>query len=481
MKKKSAILAAIVLAVPAGLIGYSMLPSNAATAPTAGTTYQLIVKKSGKCIDVPSASKDNSVLLQQWGCTANSTWQQFKLVAAGSNFLLQNVNSGKCIDVPSASATSGQRLQQYTCVSSQTNQQWRVAASGTDTFQIINAGNGLCISDEGASTANGAAIIQETCSANSNKQWSFTPVSGGGSDRTWPSTPDGFASTGGGTTGGAAGTTVTVTNLADLTKYVTATEPYVIKVGGPITITPKGTELKVKSNKTIVGVGTKGEIVGGGFFLGTGVKNVIIRNLTIRDTQMTDDDPDDKTYDYDGIQMDTADHIWIDHNRITRMNDGMIDSRKDTTYLTVSWNVLETGNKAFGIGWTENVTARMTIHHNWIKGTNQRNPSTDNVAYAHLYNNHLQNITSYGNLSRGGTKMVLENSYFDNVANPYYNDTSAAQLKQSGSIVKNSSGKQQTNGSAFDPRSFYSYTLDAAADVPALLAKYAGPQANIGN
>jgi pectate lyase len=481
MKKKRILLATTVLAVASGFIGYSVLPSNAATAPTAGTAYQLIVKKSGKCVDVPSASTANSALLQQWGCTANSTWQQFKLVASGGNFLIQNVNSGKCIDVPSASTASGAQLQQYTCVGSQTNQQWRLAASGTDTFQIINVGNGLCISDQGASTANGAAIIQETCTANSNKQWAFTPVAAG-SDRTWASTPDGFASTGGGTTGGAAGTTVTVSTLADLTKYVTATEPYVIKVAKAITITPKGTELKVQSNKTIVGVGTSGEIVGGGFFLGTGVKNVIIRNLTIRDTQMTEDDPDDKTYDYDGIQMDTADHIWIDHNKITRMNDGMIDSRKDTTYLTVSWNVLDTGNKAFGIGWTDNVTSRMTIHHNWIKNTNQRNPSTDNVLYAHLYNNYLQNITSYGNLSRGGTKMVLENSYFDNVANPYnVDDLTKGQLKQSGSIVKNSSGKQVTNGSAFTPSSFYAYTLDAAADVPALLAKYAGPQANIGN
>jgi pectin methylesterase-like acyl-CoA thioesterase len=168
---------AAALVVPAGLIGYSVLPSSAATAPTAGTVYQLIVKKSGKCIDVPSASAANSALLQQWGCTANSTWQQFKLVASGGDFLIQNVNSGKCIDVPSASATSGVQLQQYTCVGSQTNQQWRVAASGTDTFQIINVGNGLCISDQGASTANGAAIIQETCTANSNKQWAFTAVS----------------------------------------------------------------------------------------------------------------------------------------------------------------------------------------------------------------------------------------------------------------------------------------------------------------
>ena len=104
-----------------------------------------------------------------------------------------------------------------------------------------------------------------------------------------------------------------------------------IRVNGAITITPKGTEITVQSNKTIVGVGTSGQIVGGGFFLGTGVRNVIIRNLTIRDTLMADDDPDDKVYDYDGIQMDTADHIWIDHNLITRMNDGLIDSRKDTT------------------------------------------------------------------------------------------------------------------------------------------------------
>ncbi|MBO3739779.1 RICIN domain-containing protein [Actinoplanes sp. NEAU-H7] len=349
-----------------------------------------------------------------------------------------------------------------------------------NTYTLAVKKSGMCVDVPGASTASGASIIQETCTANSNKQFAVTPVTGSSTGRTWASTPDGFASTGGGTTGGAAGATVTVTNLADLTRYVTATEPYVIKVANAITITPKGTELKVESNKTIVGAGTKGEIVGGGFFLGTGVRNVIIRNLTIRDTQMTEDDPDDKTYDYDGIQMDTADHVWIDHNRITRMNDGMIDSRKDTSYLTVSWNILDTGNKAFGIGWTENVTSRMTIHHNWIRNTVQRNPSTDNVAYAHLYNNHMQNITSYGNLSRGATKMVLENSYFDNVVNPYYNDTSAAQLKQSGSIVKNSSGRQQTNGSAFDPKSFYPYTLDAAADVPALPAKYAGPQADIG-
>nr|WP_225224419.1 pectinesterase family protein [Cellulomonas sp. JH27-2] len=76
--------------------------------------------------------------------------------------------------------------------------------------------------------------------------------------------------------------------------------------------------------------------------------------------------------------------------------------------------------------------------------------------------------------------MVLENSYFDHINNPYAIESTAAQLRQSGSIVVSSTGDQTTNGSAFTPSSFYSYTLDKAADVPALLAKYTGPQANIG-
>jgi pectate lyase len=474
-KRLLSALASFAVTVPTVLVGYAVWPSQAAAIPAAGT-YTLTAATSGKCIDVPAASTADGALLQQWGCTANSNWQQFRLSPVGTNYQLVNVNSGKCIDVPDWSTTSGTQLQQYTCVSSQNNQLWKLAASGTGTFQIINVNSGLCVSDKDASTANGSAVIQETCTANSNKQWAFTTTAAG---RTWANTADGFASTGGGTTGGASGTTVTVSTLADLQRYVTAAEPYVIRVSGAITVTPKGTELKVQSNKTIVGVGTGGQIVGGGFFLGTGVRNVIIRNLTIRDTQMADDDPDDKVYDYDGVQLDTADHVWIDHNTITRMNDGLIDSRKDTSYLTVSWNVLSSNNKAFGIGWTDNVTARMTIHHNWIHDTNQRNPSTDNVALAHLYNNYLQNVASYGNYARGATKMVLENSYFENVKDPYYPD-STAQLRQSGSIVVNCTGKQQTLGSAFTPSGYYAYTLDPAADVPGLLKQYAGPQANIG-
>ncbi|TYB66673.1 hypothetical protein FXF51_16365 [Nonomuraea sp. PA05] len=467
-------LAATVTAVPAR-----------AAVPVANGTYLLASGSSGKCVQVTGSSADNGALLTQIACSTTATSQQFKAVPQGSVFNLANAGSGRCIDVPDSTTTSGTQLQQWGCGDgTKPNQQWTFTAStaASGKYLVKNVATGLCVSNKDGSTSGGNPIVQETCSDIARMQWTFNPTSPGGG-RTWPNNADGFAATSGNglstTTGGAAGTTVTVTNYADLVRYATAGAPYVIKVGGPITVTPYGTEIRVASNKTIVGVGTRGHIVNGGFFLGSGVSNVIIRNLTIRDTRMADDDPGDDAYDYDGIQMDTAHHIWIDHNHITRMNDGLIDSRKDTSYLTISWNVLAENNKAFGIGWTENVTSRMTIHHNWLHDNNSRNPSTDNVAYAHLYNNYLQNISGYGNYSRGATKMVIENSYYDNVKDPYYRDD-AAQLRQSGSIVVNSSGQQETGGSAFTPSSFYSYTLDPAASVPSLLRTYAGPQANIG-
>ncbi|MEV0528398.1 pectinesterase family protein [Streptomyces sp. NPDC050439] len=298
---------------------------------------------------------------------------------------------------------------------------------------------------------------------------------------------DGFASVNAlgqnGTYGGRDGKTVTVKTLADLEKYATASDPYVIVVAATITMNPKGKEIKVASDKTIVGSGTSGQIVGGGFFLGQGVHNVIIRNLTIRDSYAGT--WNDKEHDFDAVQMDGAHHVWIDHNDLRHMADGLIDSRKDTTYLTVSWNKLSDNNKTFGIGWTENTTADITIHHNWFRETEQRNPSTDNVAHAHLYNNYLQDVagtditSSYGNYSRGKTKMVLENSYFEGLNNPVTKDSTAS-VVQRGNIFKGTSGRNESGGTAFDPKSFYAYTPDKAADVPAKLKAGAGPRATLG-
>ncbi|GGM20438.1 hypothetical protein GCM10010129_75950 [Streptomyces fumigatiscleroticus] len=341
-------------------------------------------------------------------------------------------------------------------------------------------GNGLGVFGEGAQAHAGTADTTATAAA--------TDTTATAAAAAWATdVADGFASVNAlgqnGTYGGRGGKTVTVKTLADLEKYATAAEPYVIVVAGTINMDPVGKEIKVASDKTIVGSGTAGQIVGGGFFLGSGVHNVIIRNLTIRDTYQGT--WNDKDHDFDAIQMDGAHHVWIDHNDLRHMADGLIDVRKDSTYVTVSWNKLSNDNKAFGIGWTDNVVTDITIHHNWIHETEQRNPSTDNAAHAHLYNNYLQDdpdtdiTSSYGNYSRGATKMLLENSYFQGFKNPVIKDSTAS-IVQRGNVFSGTSGRNESGGTAFEAGSYYSYGLDKAADVPSVVKSGAGPRSTIG-
>jgi pectate lyase len=255
---------AIAAATSATVLAVTVWPSQAATTPVGNGVYALASGASGKCVDVVGASTDNSALLVQLACNTAAADQRWKAVArSGNQFNLVNGNSGRCIDVPSGTTTSGTQLQQYGCGDgAKTNQLWAFtpssAASGK--YLVKSVASGLCVSDKDSSTAGGNPIVEETCADIARMQWSFNFVSGatsapttGGSGRTWSNTADGFASTGGGTTGGAGGSTVTVTTYADLLKYATSSSAYVIKVATTITVPQYGYEIPVTSNKTLIG------------------------------------------------------------------------------------------------------------------------------------------------------------------------------------------------------------------------------------
>ncbi|KAF3100219.1 hypothetical protein TWF569_007371 [Orbilia oligospora] len=286
----------------------------------------------------------------------------------------------------------------------------------------------------------------------------------------------GFASLNGGTTGGNGGTVVVVNNWADLKKYATSSGKYVIKVSGKIVASPTGEEIKVANDKTIVGIGSTGEIYGGGFGL-MNVKNIIIRNLKIGNTY--DGDWEGKTHDWDGIQSDTSSNIWVDHCIFERGADGLIDLRLDSNYITISHVTFRNHNKVLGIGWTDNVITQATIHHCYFQNVGQRNPSADNLKYAHMYNNYLNNATSYGHYSRGKTNMRVENCYFEKVRNPLQRDDTAVLVASGNTYVSCTGSTAANSGTAFNPSSFYSYTLDSTANVPNIVKSEAQPKASI--
>jgi pectate lyase len=292
----------------------------------------------------------------------------------------------------------------------------------------------------------------------------------------WKQLPDGFAALPGyglgGTTGGQGGRIVYAGTFEDLKRYAAAQEPLVILIQGSIKL-DSYFKIPVTSNKSFIGVGDGAELVNGGFKL-ISVSNVIFRNFTIRDSYIPGD-WDGKTADHDGIQLDTSHHVWVDHMAFERLGDGMIDTRKDSDFVTYSWNVFADHNKALGVGWTNNAITHMTLHHNWIRNTTQRNASLDNTAAAHVYNNYLENIGQYGMMGRNAAKVVVEGNYFDTVADPIVAKDPATQVVNRDNVFNGTYGRKDNVGAAFEPSSFYPYQKDATADVPRIVSEGAGP------
>ncbi|MFC7528550.1 polysaccharide lyase family 1 protein [Actinoplanes sp. GCM10030250] len=280
---------------------------------------------------------------------------------------------------------------------------------------------------------------------------------------------DGFAT---GTTGGVAGPTVTVTTSADLARYAGANTPYTIMVSGRISA---GGMITVVANKSILGVGPAAEIAGGGLQLGTTTRpgnNVIIRNIKFTNAG------DDSISVTNG-----AHHVWIDHNEFGPGYDGSLDIKRKSTQVTVSWNVFRGTDKTMLLGHSDNYRddigyLRVSYHHNWFDGSNQRHPRVRFGEPVHVYNNYYDNVGEYGVASTENAGVVVEGNYFENVAHPChsasgYAESNPGRLVQRANVFVNS-GVCEAGGSVAEPSGYYSYQLDPASSVPSLVTAGAG-------
>ncbi len=289
--------------------------------------------------------------------------------------------------------------------------------------------------------------------------------------------PDGFASVSGKgvetTTGGQGGEVIIADSYNILSRFARSDDPYIIIVKGKFEST-NWKQVNVGSNTTIVGYGTDATLSNIGLVM-VDEQNIIIRNLNIVDSYV-EGDWEGKTNDYDGIRVDNSHHVWIDHCFLSHLGDGLIDLRKNSDFITVSYNQLNNHNKAFGVGWTDETEFQITIHHCWIDSTNQRNPSFDQ-GIGHLYNNYLSNVSSYGNLSRGAARVIVQNSHFYKTNDPLRLSDNAV-LYSSNNTFENCSGNKSGNITTmpFNPADFYPYTLDPVEQVPEIVMANSGPQ-----
>ncbi|MEO6091136.1 MAG: pectate lyase [Umezawaea sp.] len=295
--------------------------------------------------------------------------------------------------------------------------------------------------------------------------------------------PTGFASVTAlgesGTTGGAGGPEVTVSTAADLTAAIKADGPRVVRVQGMITLAAGMYD--VSSDKTIIGIGAASGITGGGFNIGlpisavtsppaNAVHNVIIRNLVFRSAN------DDSI----NVQM-FSHHIWIDHNDLSTGKDGLIDIKRGSSYVTVSWNHTHHHTKNMLLGHDDGNAAqdtgylKVTYHHNFFDRTPQRNPRTRFGNPVHVFNNYYIANSDTGVACQNKSGCWVEGNYFENVEEPMTNSYAGPK----GNIVERdnvyvNSGKPVVGGTVENPRTYYAYTLDTPSNVKTLVTQGSG-------
>ncbi|HEY0001037.1 MAG TPA: pectate lyase [Actinoplanes sp.] len=271
-----------------------------------------------------------------------------------------------------------------------------------------------------------------------------------------------------GTTGGVGGATVTVDTTDELLEAIDTVGSLIIGVSGTIAITSKQ---GVRPNKTIVGLGSNATISGGGFDFYKS-SNVIVRNLTFVDAED------------DAVNVgQESHHIWIDHNTFRGAVDGSVDIVRSADYVTVSWNHFDHSDKSMLISHSDSATTdvghlKVSIHHNWFDHSAQRHPRVRFGEPVHVFNNYFDANALYGVASTMDAGVLVEGNNFNNVPYPCYSTSGYAESGPGRLVQRDNvftgSGPCEAGGTVTEPRTFYSYTLDAASAVPSLVQAGAG-------
>jgi pectate lyase len=159
-----------------------------------------------------------------------------------------------------------------------------------------------------------------------------------------------------------------------------------------------------------------------------------------------------------------------------------VDIKRGSSYVTVSWNRFHDRDKNSLVGHDDSNgpqdigRLKVTYHHNWFDGSQQRNPRVRFGEPVHIYNNYFLNISGYGVASQMNAGVLVENNYFDNVEKPTRVDVGgdAGRVVVRGNILVNSDDPFVAVGSVQEASQYYSYQMDGAASVPSLVSAGAG-------
>ncbi|MGN0592789.1 MAG: dockerin type I domain-containing protein [Ruminococcus sp.] len=334
------------------------------------------------------------------------------------------------------------------------------------------------------------------------------------------------------------GTTTATTGIQEILnayKKGYDSTPIAIRIIGTVTdpsgVASMGGDLTIDGGSKGVGAITLEGIGNDAVVSGFGIKVKNMSNCEIRNIGVMLVDSDEG----DNITLQQGnDHIWV-HNcdmfyglagsdADQAKGDGALDCKK-STYVTFSYNHFWDNGKCNLLGLSEGTTEGLYIsyHHNWYDHSDSRHPRVRYYS-AHVYNNYYDGNAKYGIGSTLGSSVFSENNYFRNCKYPMltsmqgndidpstgkgtfssedggtikaygnymegqkaftsYQDDSvefdayvaSSRDEQVPSSVTSKQGSHTYNNFDTDG-TLYSYTPDAAADVPSVVMAKAGRQ-----
>lgn len=298
--------------------------------------------------------------------------------------------------------------------------------------------------------------------------------------------PQGFATLGSGTTGGAGGWVDTAETISELQTLAKKSGKGIIYIKGTMgdagSKTSKGGDRIVPvADKSFLGL--PGATIKGGFDIK--VSNIVIRNVAVWGPGANDIDGNDPIH----IEGTSAKNIWIDHCLVSDGQDGNLDITNGATNVTVTWTKFSytslSSNHQYCnlIGSSATKTAdtviKVTMAWNWwADGVVERMPRV-RFGKVHVVNNLVKtNTSNYAVRAGQAANILVEKNLFVSTKQPIdiFADESGQMVKvTSDNVFRNTSGNKAgiNDAKVFTPP----YTLTGWID-PANLEATVGDAAN---
>ena len=280
----------------------------------------------------------------------------------------------------------------------------------------------------------------------------------------------------------------------------------------------KGNSETTEMNVTLEGIGDDATFNGFGMTFYNGTK-VEMRNIGL------------VNFNDDGVQLKGTQHAWIHHMDFfygnagsaadQKKGDGSLDVKDNSRYCTFSYNHFWDSGKTSLCGMKSETSPNyICYHHNWFDHSDSRHPRVRTMT-VHVWNNYYDGVSKIGVGAVKGANVFVESNYFRNSKNPmliseqgtdgrdgFADDHDGGMIKAYGNVLTGKSAttfvSHKQHATEFDayvadsrdekvPDSYksvvgaytynnfdtdnglmYSYTPDAAEDVPAVVAGYYG-------